>query len=98
MQYGHQAFTEQMKGGRHMEPKKKNTSKKERYMISDHNPLVLSSGHCKPRKQLQFKFETCWLKNPEFLPLVENIWKKTMQSPIYFGQDSAKTQADQKIF
>jgi len=44
--------------------------------ISDHNPLILSSGLQKPKIPIQFKFELSWLHNPDFLEAVEKIWAK----------------------
>jgi hypothetical protein len=44
--------------------------------ISDHNPLVLSSGSNHVIKHLEFRFELSWLTNPDFLSSVEKIWKK----------------------
>lgn len=49
--------------------------------ISDHNPLILSSGPCKPQKHLQFKFENSWLNNPDFIPIVKQIWEKPCRAP-----------------
>lgn len=44
--------------------------------VSDHNPLILSSGMLKPQKFIQFKFELNWLEYPDFLSAVEKIWTK----------------------
>ena len=44
--------------------------------ISNHNPLVISSGLQKPRNPIQFKFELSWLHNLDFLEAVEKIWSK----------------------
>jgi len=44
--------------------------------ISDHNPLVISSGLQKPKIPIQFKFELSWLHNPDILEAVEKIWSK----------------------
>ena len=49
--------------------------------ISDHNPLILSSGPCKPQKHLQFKFENSWLNNPDFIPIVKQIWENPCRAP-----------------
>jgi exonuclease III len=48
---------------------------------SDHNPLVLDTGDTiLPVKKRSFKFDTIWLKNDEFLPKVESIWKQQVNS------------------
>jgi hypothetical protein len=44
--------------------------------VSDHNPLILSSGPCQSLKHLQFRFDLSWLTNPEFKPIVQRIWDK----------------------
>lgn len=40
---------------------------------SDHNPLVLSTGH-QERHTHQFRFDPEWLKNEEFVQLVIKWW------------------------
>jgi hypothetical protein len=48
---------------------------------SDHNPLVIDTGDTiLPVKKRSFKFDTAWLKNDEFLPKVESIWKQQVNS------------------
>ena len=44
--------------------------------ISDHNPLIISTGVPRNRTNNQFKFDLSWLKNPEFYSLVDKIWSK----------------------
>lgn len=44
--------------------------------VSDHNPLIISSGPIKMPKKLQFRFENSWISNPDFLPAVKKIWDK----------------------
>lgn len=44
--------------------------------ISDHNPLILSCGQPQNLTHIQFKFDLCWLSNPEFFVQVEKIWLK----------------------
>jgi endonuclease/exonuclease/phosphatase family metal-dependent hydrolase len=44
--------------------------------ISDHNPLIVSSGKSERLPHLQFKFNLSWLQNPDFFTLVEKIWTK----------------------
>lgn len=44
--------------------------------ISDHDPLILSSGVIDKSKKIEFRFELSWLSNPDFKPLVEKIWNK----------------------
>lgn len=39
--------------------------------VSDHNSLIVSSGKNDKLPFIEFKFDTNWLKNPEFFALVE---------------------------
>lgn len=41
--------------------------------VSDHNPLILFSGHNKKLPHIQFKFELSWIDNPEFIQGVDKI-------------------------
>lgn len=41
--------------------------------VSDHNPLILTTHVKVPLKKLAFKFELSWLKDPTFVPLVQEI-------------------------
>lgn len=50
--------------------------------ISDHNPLLLSSGEegreaPKPR---EFRFDLSWIKDDRFLPIVSKIWSRKVAS------------------
>jgi hypothetical protein len=48
---------------------------------SDHSPLLLDTGDMiTPVKKRSFKFDNAWLKNDEFLPKVEMIWKQPVNS------------------
>jgi len=44
--------------------------------ISDHNPLIVSTGKKDRLPFIQFKFDLNWLKNPKFFALVEKLWSK----------------------
>jgi hypothetical protein len=44
--------------------------------LSDHNPLILCSDQEKNRKTKKFCFETSWVKHPDFIPKVKEIWGK----------------------
>jgi hypothetical protein len=41
--------------------------------VSDHNPLILSSGPCQNLKRLQFRFDLNWLTNLEFMPIFKKF-------------------------
>uniref|UniRef100_A0A453NCE8 Endonuclease/exonuclease/phosphatase domain-containing protein n=1 Tax=Aegilops tauschii subsp. strangulata TaxID=200361 RepID=A0A453NCE8_AEGTS len=50
--------------------------------LSDHNPLLLSSGeegHEAP-KPLEFRFNLAWIKDEKFLPTVAKIWARRVFS------------------
>ena len=38
--------------------------------------MIISSGKCDNLPHIQFKFDLNWLRNTEFLVLVEKIWNK----------------------
>lgn len=44
--------------------------------ISNHNPLIVSTGKSNSMPFLQFRFDVGWIKNPDFIPLVEKILNK----------------------
>lgn len=44
--------------------------------VSDHNPLIVSTGSNQGLPFIRFKFDLNWLKDPEFFELAEKIWKK----------------------
>jgi hypothetical protein len=43
-------------------------------MLSDHNPLILRSDLGEMKKANHFCFETSWLKHPEFVEKISEIW------------------------
>lgn len=44
--------------------------------VSDHNPLIVTSGNPRNLPCTQFKFDLNWFNNPDFFMLVEKIWSK----------------------
>lgn len=44
--------------------------------ISDHNPLIVSTGNNESLPFIQFKFYLNWLKNLDFFALAEKLWKR----------------------
>ncbi|CAN6179481.1 unnamed protein product [Urochloa humidicola] len=44
--------------------------------VSDHNPLILTTSMPQPRKHLSFRFETSWMKHPDYKKRVAEIWEK----------------------
>ena len=50
--------------------------------VPDHNALLLSSDNHVVRspQTREFRFELSWLKSEEFLPLVEKIWNKNVNT------------------
>lgn len=62
--------------------------------ISDHNPLIISSGPSKPVKHIQFRFEISWFSNPDFIPTVQKIWDK----PCNAKSSLDKIQQNLKLF
>jgi hypothetical protein len=52
--------------------------------LSDHTPLLLTTGNPSPPRGRQFKFELGWLQRDVFLDMVKNVWEKPVvgRSPI----------------
>lgn len=52
--------------------------------LSDHAPILLSTGTLKPTTQHPFKFELGWLERDGFDELVKKVWSKPLSgdSPI----------------
>ena len=48
--------------------------------LSHHNPLLLNGGLASSRAPgcRCFRFDNKWLNNPEFLPLVADIWSRSI--------------------
>lgn len=44
--------------------------------ISDHNPLIISTGDNAGLPFIQFKFDLNWLNNPDLFSLVRQLWNK----------------------
>jgi hypothetical protein len=42
--------------------------------LSDHNPLIISLNMNQPWRNLNFRFELSWLKHPDFLHKIQEIW------------------------
>jgi hypothetical protein len=42
--------------------------------LSDHNPLILSSGGVSSRGSREFRFEVSWIGHADVLPKVKEIW------------------------
>ncbi|CAN6218645.1 unnamed protein product [Urochloa humidicola] len=42
--------------------------------VSDHNPLLLCSDQGQKARNMQFCFETSWIKHHEFVPKIAEIW------------------------
>jgi hypothetical protein len=41
-----------------------------------HNPIVISTQNCTLPSKREFRFELSWLNHPDFLALVEKIWRE----------------------
>lgn len=61
--------------------------------ISDHNPLVVYSGHSQKLSHIQFKFELSWISNPDFIQGVGRLWGK----PCYAKSPLDKIQQKLKL-
>jgi hypothetical protein len=52
--------------------------KKKPRIMSDHNPLIVSSDMGGVRKTKHFCFETSWVKHPEFPERIAEIWSRNI--------------------
>jgi hypothetical protein len=52
--------------------------------LSDHAPILLSTGMPRPTCRKQFKFELGWLHRDVFHDMVKNVWERSVtgQTPI----------------
>jgi hypothetical protein len=52
--------------------------------LSDHAPILLTTGTPKPHNNHRFKFELGWLQRKGFHDMVKNVWERpsTASSPI----------------
>lgn len=66
--------------------------------ISDHNPLILSSGPQLVPKTIIFRFELSWLSNPEFIPAVQKIWEKPCRAKSSLDKISQKLKLLKQYF
>ena len=66
--------------------------------LSDHNPLILTSSQKQSMRKLTFRFELVWLKDPQFLPLVQEIWAKLCHAETTFDRIQAKLKRFKQFF
>jgi hypothetical protein len=45
-------------------------------LMSDHNPLLLCTEQNQMKKSKHFSFESTWLKHPDFVPKITEIWER----------------------
>jgi hypothetical protein len=56
--------------------------------VSHHNPLILFSGQSKKLSHIQFKFETSWANNTEFIQGVGKIWENHVKPKLHWTKFS----------
>ena len=66
--------------------------------ISDHNPLIISSSLNQPIKNLTFRFELSWVKHPDFLSKVKELWDKPCHANSAFDRIQAKIKRFKQYF
>jgi len=66
--------------------------------LSDHTPLILSSDTNQPLRNLSFKLETSWIKHPDFLDKVREIWQKSCFAMSTPDRIQAKLKRFKQIF
>jgi hypothetical protein len=58
--------------------------------ISGHNPIILSTCSKPPLKKLNFRFELTWLKHPDFMPKVQELWDHSYSDRTAFDRIQLK--------
>lgn len=58
--------------------------------VSDHNPLILTTCSDQSLGKLSFRFESSWLKHPDFIPTVKTIWEKPCHADSVVGRIQSK--------
>ena len=53
--------------------------------VSDHNPLILTTEENKQVNKHSFSFELSWLKHPDFLTYVQELWSKPCHASSALG-------------
>jgi hypothetical protein len=66
--------------------------------ISDHNPLIISSGICDKAPFIHFKFDLNWLKNPVYYQKVEEIWNKPCRTKLILDKIQQKLKLFKQYF
>jgi hypothetical protein len=66
--------------------------------VSDHNAIILNHNVPQPLKNLSFRFELSWVKHPEFLPLVQELWNKACHAETAFDRIQAKLKRFKQYF
>jgi hypothetical protein len=64
---------------------------------SDHNPIILSTCIKPPLKNLNFRFELAWLKHPDFIPKVQELWDHLYSDKTAFDRIQLKLKKIQTI-
>jgi hypothetical protein len=50
--------------------------------LSDHAPILLTTGSLRPQHNRQFKFELGWLHRYGFHDMVKSVWERPGTTPI----------------
>ncbi|CAL5327717.1 unnamed protein product [Camellia sinensis] len=52
--------------------------------ISDHSPVIVTIDLKEAKSKKPFKFVDFWASHPEFIPIVNDVWKKYIKgSPMF---------------
>jgi hypothetical protein len=70
---------------------------KEPRNISDHNPLILSTKFNQSRKRRDFRFKMTWIKHPEFLSKISEIWYEPTRDELILDRVLFKLKKVKKI-
>jgi len=66
--------------------------------VSDHNPLIVSTGKKESLPFVQFRFDLNWFKKPEFFTLVKKIWVKQCRAKTTIDKIQQKLKMFKQFF
>jgi hypothetical protein len=50
--------------------------------VSDHNPLIVCTQQSSSGNKREFRFELSWLKQPQFIQHITEIWHETSRDVV----------------
>jgi hypothetical protein len=67
-------------------------------VMANHNPLILTLNQIQTLSKLSFKFELTWVKHPEFMQKVKEIWDASCHAESAFDRIQMKLKKIKQYF